>query len=385
MQAQGKRVLFVTTTLNVGGAEVMLVELVRHLVARGYRVGVASLAGAGVYGETLRELGATLFTAGSTLQAATLASRAVSEFAPDVVHGWMYHGNVAAWLGAKLRMHARPLLWTVHQSLYDLKNEKPRTRIFLRASRAMSTTVEHITYVSGTSREQHHAFGYSARSDSTIANGFDVPDAELLTTWRRQVRAELGIADGAFVVGQVARYHPMKNHLGMLRIAARVAASTDLQLLLLGDGLDASNTELANAIDTLGVRPCVRLLGRRSDTRQVMAALDALCVPSLWGEAFPMVMGEAMTVGVACVASDIGDSRELVRDVGHLVTAGDEATFADRLVQMARRSPEASAAEGQRARAFIEANFGLREVAARYERLYEQLARGQAVPAVEQA
>ena len=261
----------------------------------------------------------------------------------------------------------------------------PTAKSFLRASRALSTTVEHITYVSGTSRDQHHAFGYCALRDSTIANGFDVPDPELATAWRREARAALGISDGAFVVGQVARYHPMKNHHGMLRIAARVAATTDIQLLLLGDGLDADNTELGAAIDTLGARPYVRLLGRRSDTRQVMAALDALCVPSLWGEAFPMVMGEAMSVGVACVASDIGDARELVRDVGHLVTAGDEATFAERLVQMAGRTPDVTADEGRRARAYIQANFGLSEVATRYERLYDMLARGHAVPAVEQA
>jgi glycosyltransferase involved in cell wall biosynthesis len=367
------RILFVTTTLDVGGAEVMLVDLVSRLIEDGVEVGVASLAGRGVYGDALRDAGATLYAATSRLSASLLALRAVRSFAPDLVHGWMYHGNVSAWLAARI-LQRRPLVWTVHQSLYDLRNEKPRTRVFLRVSRHQSRTVDHITYVSDTSRQQHDAFGYASGSISVIPNGFDVPAPGLAAAWRAEQRQALGIDDTTFVVGQVARLHPMKNHVGMLDIAAHLRhLHEDFTLLLLGEGLDDSNASFVHEVERRGLRDHVRLLGRRSDTRKVMAAMDALCVPSLWGEAFPMVIGEAMSVGVVCVASDIGDSRELVREVGHLLPAGDEHAFARALAMLAARSHEARSRDGEVASAFIERTFGLPEITRRYERIYARL------------
>lgn len=367
------RILFVTTTLDVGGAEVMLVDLATRLLANGFDVGVASLAGEGVYAGALRDAGATVYAAGSRISASHLALRAVQAFAPDIVHGWMYHGNVTAWLAARVLRNV-PLVWTVHQSLYDIRNEKPLTRMVLRLSKHQSRSVDHITYVSGTSCQQHGAFGYAREKVSVIPNGFDVPSRTLAATWRTAQRHALGIGDGTFVVGQVARLHPMKNHLGMLNIAAQLRSlHEDFTLLLLGEGLADSNTSFVREIEQRGLQGHVRLLGRRSDTRQVMAAMDALCVPSLWGEAFPMVIGEAMSVGVVCVVSDIGDSRELVREVGHLLPAGDEALFARTLARLATRGSDDRMCEAAAASAFIERTFGLTAITRSYERIYDQL------------
>ena len=369
------RVLFVTTTLDVGGAEVMLVELARHLIPAGIAVGVASLAGDGAHGENLRALGATVFPARSRREGIGLARRAVAAFAPDVVHGWMYHGNVAAWTAARLRVRPLPLVWTVHQSLYDIRQEKPTTNLLLRLSRHISRSVDMVTYVSDTSRKQHRAFGFEPRRECTLANGFAVPDQAQAAAWRRQHRDALGIGEHTFVVGQVGRHHPVKNHAGMIRIAARLArAQEDICLLLVGGGMDAGNDELMQAIDAAGIRERVMLLGQRSDARELMAALDALCVPSL-AEAFPMVIGEAMGVGVPCVASDVGDIGALLQDIGVALPVQDEQGFADALLALARRDPQARARDAEHARASILQRFGLAQVAGHYLSLYEGFVR----------
>lgn len=367
-------ILFVTTTLDVGGAEVMLVELARDYVARGARVGVVSLAGEGAYGAALWQIGVTVYSAIPRSRALLHVVGAIRKFQPDVVHGWMYHGNVAASLARWVAASPAALVWTIHQSLYELRREKPLTRLLIRAGRVLSTRASAITYVSGTSLEQHAALGYSNDMTLVVPNGFAQPNARDVANWRRRHRDQIGARDTDFVIGQIARFHPMKNHLGMVDIAARlIQRHADTLVVLVGHGVDSDNSALRARIADHGIDERVRLLGRRSDASHLVAAIDVLCVPSLWGEAFPMVMGEAMSAGVVCVTNDVGDARVLVEDIGTVVPSGDEAAFVDALFRLAQRSDAQRNRDAECARASIERRFAMQTIAERYLRLYDHV------------
>lgn len=120
-------------------------------------------------------------------------------------------------------------------------------------------------------------------------------------------------------------------------------------------------------------KPCLdgrlHLLGERTDIPRLTAALDI--ASSSWGEAFPNAIAEAMSCGVPCVATDVGDVRRIVGETGIVVPAGDAAALADgwdRILAL----PEADRqALGVKARERVAAHFSLESVAARYAALYE--------------
>ena len=126
------RILHVTTTVGTGGAERMLLNVIAGGDRADFRHGVVGLRRGGMLAEPLRAAGAEVWNCG--LQAGHLSIAAglevrkiLSAFQPDVVQGWMYHGNLAACLAKTLPLDA-PIVWGIHHTIDDINNEKRMTR-----------------------------------------------------------------------------------------------------------------------------------------------------------------------------------------------------------------------------------------------------------------
>lgn len=138
-----------------------------------------------------------------------------------------------------------------------------------------------------------------------------------------QIRAELGVAPGELLLVTIARLHPQKG-LDVL-IAALAARARDphaggpaVRAVIAGSG--PLEQDLAGRIaDTAAP---VRLLGRRDDVADLLAAADVVVLPSRW-EARSLVAQEALLAGRALVATDVGGLPELLGDGALLVPPGD--------------------------------------------------------------
>jgi glycosyltransferase involved in cell wall biosynthesis len=119
----------------------------------------------------------------------------------------------------------------------------------------------------------------------------------------RAVRAELGIAPDALVVGHVGRFVAQKNHAQLLAVlAAAVPAAPNLQLLLVGDGPLRPVIE-RQALE-LGVADRVIFAGLRTDIPRLLhGAVDVFVFPS-WFEGLGLALVEAQAAGLPCVLAD---------------------------------------------------------------------------------
>jgi len=367
----------VVTGLETGGAERMLLKLVTTWRARGDAAdAVISLRTDGSIGAPLRAMGSSVESLGlssiTSLPRVTAALiRAGRTLRPDMVQGWMYHGNLAAQLVASAARTRTPCVWSIRQTLYDLALERPGTAMVIRLGALLSPRAARIVYNSRVSAQQHEAAGYDASRRIVIPNGFDTkqffPDAE----GARRLRVQLGLPETARAIGMVAREHPMKNHAGVIRAVARVG-DPSVYLLLAGRGVDPANAALAAAASEAGLSARIRLLGELpSPTLRAMYSLcDLACSASLWGEGFPNVLGEAMACGVACVATDIGDSADVIGSTGTVVTPADDEALAAALTAMLLLRPDERRALGEQARQRIETEFGLARVAGLFDEMY---------------
>jgi len=118
--------------------------------------------------------------------------------------------------------------------------------------------------------------------------------------------------------------------------------------------------------------------GERTDVQRLMQAMDVFCLSS-WSEAFPNVLGEAMACGVPCVATDVGDSADIIGDTGIVVPPSDTEALARGLMLMLEKPDEERRALGRAARQRVKEHYSLAAVVEEYARLYEGLcARGMA-------
>jgi len=383
------RVMHVITGLSTGGAETMLLKLLSAASGNMEHV-VVSLGDEGTIGPRIAALGVPVHCLGLRRDAPN-PFRALSilplarRIAPQLIQGWMYHGNLMGSLAAfalrkstlresALRNMPRqkpPVLWNIRQTVYDLGRERWLTAKVIRLGARLSSSTAAIIYNSQTSAGQHEELGYRAEKRVIIPNGFDCQVLRPDESARKAVRAELGIADDTVLVGLIARYHPMKDHIGFIKAAALVVQShPQARFVLAGAGVSSKQPELAEAIQQNKLGDRVILLGERSDIPRLNNAFDIGCSASAWGEGFSNSIGEAMACGVPCAVTDVGDSAYIVADSGFVAPPRAPEALASaigRLVEIGRSGRQQL---GAKARQRIETEFSLSSIVQNYETLY---------------
>ena len=371
-------VIFISTGLGAGGAETALLRLSRQLSDMGTRCGVVSLSDEGVIGPELRRSAIPVWCLGlrQTMRwplALSQLRSALVKLRPTVVQGWMYHGNLAATMAARLIQPAPALAWSVRQSLASPSLDRMTTHLAIKLGAYFSRQADVIIYNSSVARVGHEAMGFRSEKAQVLPNGFDVsaprPDPQAI----QAVRHELRVSSTAPLIGHVARWHPVKDHRTLLSAAAWITQRcSEAVFALVGDGVDDHNKDLNTAIATLGLQRNVRLLGRRTDTVRLQSAFDVACLSSC-AESFPNAIGEAMCAGVPCVSTAVGDVTNLIADTGRVVPVGDADAFGAALLDLISLEPIRLRELGSRARQRIVDHYSIDSVAGRYASVYDEL------------
>lgn len=367
------KILHIITGLNQGGAERQLSNLVTALPESSV---VFSLLSPGVMATEIQNAGVSVFAGHSKGSNSAVwipaLYRVLRNTQPDLVLGWMYHGNLAAsfakWMG-----YQGAVLWNVRHSIHDIRLEKLRTRWVIRAGAWCGRSPIRIIYNSATAAQQHEELGYPAGKRMVLPNGFDLdrfkPDPEA----RHVRRAELGVPKDRFLLGVVGRSHPMKNHLGWLAaFRALVNDGLPVHCVMAGTGVADPIGPVTAAVRDSGLESNVTLLPPTSVPESLYPALDLLVMPSL-GEGFPNVVGEAMACGVPALVTDVGDAGIVVGETGFVAGSTTSAGLAE-AVRNAIRPGRARLTElGQLARKRMIDNYSIESVAQRYQALFKDI------------
>jgi glycosyltransferase involved in cell wall biosynthesis len=147
-----------------------------------------------------------------------------------------------------------------------------------------------------------------------------------------------------------------------------------LRFVLVGTDVSERNEELANMFKAAGLHSRVLLLGQRRDIPEVMNGFDLLANTST-SEGFPNVVGEAMSCGLPCVVTDVGDSGIIVGQTGALIPPGDVETLARAWQDFADMKDAVLSSMKTSARQRILDMYDISVVARRYQELFENVAR----------
>jgi glycosyltransferase involved in cell wall biosynthesis len=374
-----KRIVFITTGLSTGGAEMMLLRLVERLRGE-FAQEVISLSDNGPIGERIMDLGVPVTTLdlGRTLPnplAVVQLVRHIRRLRAAVVQTWMYHADFLGGLAARLS-GVRSVAWNIRNN--DLSPEKTslRTRRVVTLCAWLSKRIPaRIVCCSEAAMRTHVELGYDPTRFVIIPNGFDLerfrPDPEA----RVSVRTELSIPRDAPLIGLIARFDPQKNHAMFFAAASLLhRRRPEVHFLLVGRGVDSTNAQVERWMRDAGTGDVAHLLGERSDVQRLTAALDLASSSSSWGEAFPNVLGEAMACGVPCVSTDAGDAALIVGDTGRIVPRDDPRELARAWQEMLSLPDERRRSLGEAARERITERFEIGAIAKRYAALYRELA-----------
>ncbi|MEI8237845.1 MAG: glycosyltransferase [Actinomycetota bacterium] len=335
------RVLFVVKGLDIGGLERVVVDLARGLLGQGVAVEVAVANGRrdALVAELL-DLEVRVHRLGGTdrigLSAARRLRRLVCDPRFDVVH---VHGPLPAAVVRTTRGR-RPVVTTAHTPWFGMRwITRSMWRLTLRADTATVAVANSVRM----------SFPAHARARMVVLpHGVDLAAAA-----RARASARPSLVGAEVVALVVASHREVKNYGNLLR-ALRLSRDrgAPLRLVAIGDGPERARNERL-AVE-LGLSDHVDFRSPCGDVWSDMAECDVLVVASDF-EGQPLVVVEALAVGLPVVATAVGRVPELVtRAVGRVVPPRDPVALADALTEIAcdatlraelasaaaRRSPE---------------------------------------------
>ncbi len=341
----GRRVAEVLAT-STGGVGTHVRSLVGPLAAAGALVRVCGpaatddLFGFAAAGAAFRPV--QISAVPGDPRAVVALARATS--GADLVHAHGLRAGLVAALARSVAGAARPLVLTLHNALQPGGGVRQAL-----LGRVEAATIRAADLVLAASADLADNAWRAGARDVRVAP-VSAPPLPAPTRDRAEVRAELGVTGDRPLVLAVGRLHPQKGYDVLLE-AARIwqLGDPDLVVAIAGDG--PSGTVLRDTVD--GDRLPVRLLGRRGDVADLMAAADVCVLPSIW-EARSLTAQEALRSGTPLVATRVGGIPELVGDGAELVPPGDAEALAAAVTavltdpDLARRLRAAGPVQAQR-------------------------------------
>lgn len=360
-------------SLSVGGAELLAADVSRRLSDR-FRFVFACLDELGPLGDTLRCEGFAVHVLnrrpGIDFGCARRLAHVLRTENVAAVHAHQYTPFFQA-AAARTFRSKPPILFTEHGRAF------PDSRKWKRvlANRLLTRRGDRVVGVGEAVRGALiRNEGFDERRVGVVYNGVDLDAFHNREDDRRKVRSELGLGD-SFVILQIARLNPLKDHATALRAFRRVRAHRpDARLVLAGDGEERASVEVL--VRELGIDGSVHVLGTRRDVPQLLAAADVFLLSSI-SEGIPLTLIEAMASELPIVSTDVGGIPEMIRHgtTGFLVPPGDDAGLSRHLLFLADdpalRRQFALAAHTQ-----ARARFSRHAMDAAYASLYEEMIRG---------
>jgi glycosyltransferase involved in cell wall biosynthesis len=368
------RVTFLSHAFMVGGAEEMVLNLVRHLPAR-FEPSVMCINQAGPIGEEIRKTGVPFsvlgLTPGISRPFDVLRLRdALHAWSPSIVHTFLLTGSL---YGRFAAMMARvPVVIGTEVNIYE--NKQP---MHARLERWLMQGTDAVI-ASAASVKDYYVAQVSADPEKVdvIYNAVDWAQLQA-TASRDEFRKSIGVPLDAPVAGIIARLTEQKAHRVLFEAMTQPQLS-QLHLIVVGDG--ELRGDLIARAESLGLSGRIHFLGARRDLGNILAAIDIFTMPSFW-EGLPLSMVLAMGAALPVVASRVAGIPEVVSDgvSGLLVNPGDSAQLANALAALLQDGG-LRARLGENARAFVLPRFGVDGYVASITALYDRLlaAKGQA-------
>jgi len=366
-------VLYVHTSLSIGGAQAVRYMFLKYLSSANFNVAICCLGEKGLYGEKLQDLGYKieafnrkyhLFHFLTTFKLYKYIK--VRKF--DIVHSSLFFANYHAALAAL--MARVPIL---------IMEEHGEHSFHLKKRHFLHRIIGH--YVSQAARiilccsdqmKQEVAKVYNIPSQKILVMKNMIDDKRLeINLPREAVRDKLGFDMGSILIGTVASLGWIKNHKFLIDGFAKVNKN-GVFLILVGDG--PLRQELEDYVSGLSLNHKVHFLGWREDIANILNAIDIFVLTSI-SEGLPIALLEAMSIGLPCIVTRVGGMQEVLTDniTGRLVAPGNTEELLGALNQIIY-GPEVAKKIGLTAREYVLEKFKPSNYINQILELYNRLA-----------
>lgn len=355
--------------LDIGGAQRMVLTLVKELDKEKYNVKVCYWLGEGELKDEIEKAGIEVIDLkvknGSLLGVIFKLIKLIKKNKIKLIHTHLFDADLCGFLAT--RWAKVPIMVITIQSIFFLKKKKHALRY-----KIMSLFVDRFLPVSDSLAQHFISWArINPNKVTTVHNGIDLSEFNRPKDTNRlnELRKSLGIPVATPVLGTVARLEPRKGHRYLLEAVAQINKDyPNLRVLLVGDG--ELKSDLRNLAKELNISSNVIFAGFQKNIPKILSLLDLFLLPSI-EEGLSFAILEAMALGLPVIATNVGGTPELVQngETGLLVPAKSSSALASAIARLLGDKEYATAlGEAGKRRA---AQFSSRIMAEKIEEIYD--------------
>ena len=304
------KILYLIETSGPGGAEKVLLSLAKNF-NKNYDISVGLIKNGWLYGK-LKEYGikVEIIKPGGSfdLKLTRNLITHIKREKIDLVHSHLLDMNFYSSIAAKLTgvLH----ISTEHGDVHHFS--KRRDNKTLLKIKILSKFSNKLVFVSNFTKKQFLKIAnLPEEKTSVIYNGIDLDEYQKPIDITKK-KAEIGIGEDEFVVGNVANLYPVKGQVYLLRAAKNVLKEMpNTKFLIIGRG--ELENELKREAQNLGIGSYIKFLGFREDVKELLKIMDVFVLSS-FAEGLPLSLIEAMASKVPVVATKVGGIPEVIDD-----------------------------------------------------------------------
>jgi glycosyltransferase involved in cell wall biosynthesis len=371
------KIIHIITGLGVGGAEHTLYKLCKYDIYNKHIV--ISLSGSEKYFYLLRKLGISVYLLNLKFYSINkffLLIKILRYLKPDIVQTWLVHADLIGGIAARLS-GIKNIIWNIRHSDLEIKKTKLSTVLFIiAASKIFYLFIpQFIIVVFKNPKKIYKIKNYNKNKLKYIPNGYDLSILKPSKFQKKIFRKRIKIAKSTILIGNVSRYDPKKNHLILLNALSLIRSkNVNFFCVLAGYKITQDNIELISLIKKLKLSKYVKLLGETDNIIEIMNGLDIYVQTSSYGEGFPNVVAEAMSCGVPCVVTDVGDSSLIVGKTGWIVPPNNLNKLANTILRaLNEKSSRKWSVRCDKARSRIKEKFGIMRMTKSYNKIWSKI------------
>ena len=367
------KILIIISSLDIGGAENHLLNILPLLKSRGLELTVYSLKPGGVVGTRLKQRGIRVIEPGfgvvGPLRDFLLFIHIIVKLyviRPDIIHFFLPKAYLIGGTASLFKPFIRRVMSRRSLNLYQKK-------------RPVSKRIEHLLHkrmyrILGNSNavlEDLRKEGVPKDRLGLIYNGVLFLQSDETRSGNK--RKEWGIGDDVFIIIYVANLVEYKGHADLLHALSQARDNMPAEWRLICVGRDEGiKDQLAKLANSLDIAASVLFAGERSDIHELLSCSD-LGVIASHQEGFSNSLLEKMSAGLPVIATDVGGNGEAIIDneSGVLVPPGAPALMAKAVLTLANDTSLRSRL-GRNARERVRQHFSLEHCADQYFDLYTQ-------------
>ncbi len=332
-----KKILHIINSIDLGGAENIFFNLMK--ASNKENLVIISLTSQGVYGKYLKKNGFKIFELNLKRNIFSLFGfirliNLIIRYKPQIVHTWMYHSNLIGGLAAKFT-GIRKIYWSIH---HDYEYSNLFIMIEMKILLFLSYFIpDKIIYCSKSSKANHDKNGYKKKDAIVIENGVSTNIFKPNNQLRKEIRNELKINSDCILLGNISRYHPIKDHDTLFKSLIKLKNyKVKFKCVLVGRGLSNKNIKLVKKISHYNLENEIILFGECLKVYNLINSFD-LNILSSKSESFPLTLIEAMSCGIPCISTDVGESKKIIGNTGWIVKTENSEEIAKCIYKVYRK------------------------------------------------